>query len=1400
MSKAQFKIWCGLFVFFFLNAASTSRAQVAGPNGHFYQVVMESGLLWEEARARAADSTFNGVHGYLATITSADEDQFIENLRQQAAPGGYGSLWVGGSQVGSQPGDGLAPADGWYWVNGEGPIPAQPGAGYSNWQTGEPNDYSGPGSEMYLSVGHFNHFGWNDEPNDRHIMGYVVEYPSSGVANLVSVRTVDPIAIENIDVGVSGGAAVDSAMFLFMRTGDLSLDLPVFYSIHGTAMNGIDYNEIPRSIIIPSGKSEVRLEIVPKVDLLTLLEPMETVGLRLEPSQILSPVAAYYMDPENREAAAVIFERRPPPRMAIEIAVPRNGFVYQLAEPVTMIAALSSTQSISAVTSPVQFFADNQLIGTGTIDNIFNDLAFYKFTWTNPPAGTWTVAARVLLAIDNPPSSSPIKITIPGAVTPPQVSIRFVEPSTTEPWPDADYAPGYLEVGRQGSTDGNLQVFYSVGGTATAGVDYEALPGYVVIPAGKATAKIMVNAIDDTIDEPNETVVVRLLPPADNSPRYTIHPTAFAAQVVILDNDEPAGPPMVRIIATDPVAIEQQPEGGQVASPAVFQVTRTGDASQPSLLVRYSIHGTAKNGEDYDLITDNITIPVGKISAEIRIVPKSDTPSMGHKYEIVLEPNLTWQQARERARQKVYLNTIGHLATVTSREEDEKIEFLRQQSGGPVLWIGGFQEPTETSATDGWKWDNDEGPIPGTNGGAFYANWIAGEPNDYWGAGTENGMVIGWLNEFGWNDQGENIGAGGYVVEYDVDDPVPGSREPMETVGIRLEPMLTKPAFPIYVINENFRSDAAVILDGAGDTNGAVEVAIPSPGEIFRPNDVEFVVAGNHPIFDTTVVDYYVDDVKVGTSVMEFEHPISGGVLTHHFKWTSATSGNHVLQARANYQDGTVAVSSKIPFNVAGSANANPLAKITKPAEGAAFIEGDPIEVAAEAADSDGAIVLLELLMDGNVIAATNGPALHFTIKNASITSHTLIARATDNGGAIAESGAIHILMRHREAVAFVRRELPAGYSPGVSFLVSLRADPPAGTFAYAVEDKPPTGWHVTDVSDDGAFDSVTGKVKFGPFTDTAARTLTYRVTPPATAAGRYEFSGSSAVNGALYPITGDVDVQLVQQFHPADTNQDFKIPLAEVTAYAAAWKAGLSWPTGPAPIPLSYVTRAHYIWQHGEAYFFDPTAGAAPACWTPTSLGPRLLAAVTIAGAQRSVLGDLRSSAVAQVQIFTAPPGGSSGYAVEEKPPYGWTVSNISHEGTFDPITGLIRWGVFTDGTARTLSYTVTPPPAVTSVGVFAGQLSYDGKLIETSAQTGLENSVTINGVTPIRINNCSRTSAGVTLSISGPAGQTAVLEGSTDFTDWTEVKSIFIPGGAVQFTDDSAPAAARFYRLRVQ
>jgi hypothetical protein len=146
----------------------------------------------------------------------------------------------------------------------------------------------------------------------------------------------------------------------------------------------------------------------------------------------------------------------------------------------------------------------------------------------------------------------------------------------------------------------------------------------------------------------------------------------------------------------------------------------------------------------------------------------------GHYYEVYSAAGIEWLAAQSAAEAKTFEYqpgklVNGHLATLTSKGEDEFVESLRvtaAPSPGEV-WAGGFQTACTTGPGCGWTWVNGEGAIAGVNDALTYAHWQDGEPNDAGGL-DEKYLAIGHGGP-GWNDEGfvdDNIG--GYVVEYDV--------------------------------------------------------------------------------------------------------------------------------------------------------------------------------------------------------------------------------------------------------------------------------------------------------------------------------------------------------------------------------------------------------------------------------------------------------------------------------------------------------------------------------------------------------------------------------------------------------------------------------------------------------
>lgn len=95
----------------------------------------------------------------------------------------------------------------------------------------------------------------------------------------------------------------------------------------------------------------------------------------------------------------------------------------------------------------------------------------------------------------------------PLAPDPTEVVLAVTDAQAAEDGSDQTLA---FSVIRAGDTATELTVNYTVSGTATSGADYTALPASVTIPAGSATAQVVVTALTDALLEQLETVTLTL--------------------------------------------------------------------------------------------------------------------------------------------------------------------------------------------------------------------------------------------------------------------------------------------------------------------------------------------------------------------------------------------------------------------------------------------------------------------------------------------------------------------------------------------------------------------------------------------------------------------------------------------------------------------------------------------------------------------------------------------------------------------------------------------------------------------------------------------------------------------------------------------------------------------------
>jgi hypothetical protein len=149
----------------------------SGGNGHYYEAVSQAtAISWTNASNAAT-----AAGGYLATITSSAENDFVANsvINSQAfwfqSANNHGP-WIGGFQ----PAGSTEPAGGWTWVDQTGAATAEPFT-FTNWAAGQPSNDSGIEDSLnYFKSGTGLSNTWNDEANSNtFVRSFVIEFNSN---------------------------------------------------------------------------------------------------------------------------------------------------------------------------------------------------------------------------------------------------------------------------------------------------------------------------------------------------------------------------------------------------------------------------------------------------------------------------------------------------------------------------------------------------------------------------------------------------------------------------------------------------------------------------------------------------------------------------------------------------------------------------------------------------------------------------------------------------------------------------------------------------------------------------------------------------------------------------------------------------------------------------------------------------------------------------------------------------------------------------------------------------------------------------------------------------------------------------------------------------------------------
>jgi hypothetical protein len=144
-------------------------------------------------------------------------------------------------------------------------------------------------------------------------------------------------------------------------------------------------------------------------------------------------------------------------------------------------------------------------------------------------------------------------------------------------------------------------------------------------------------------------------------------------------------------------------------------------------------------------------------SQAVGAIPILD-PNNGHYYEFVKSGTIWWPQAKEQSDNSSYPGLSGHLATLTTFEENDWVSAILNPGS---KWIDAIQDvnaPNYSEPDGGWKW------VTGEAWG--YTTWLYGEPNN----STRDEVHLESFFQQRWNDRSSSLD--GYTVEYEP-APVP---------------------------------------------------------------------------------------------------------------------------------------------------------------------------------------------------------------------------------------------------------------------------------------------------------------------------------------------------------------------------------------------------------------------------------------------------------------------------------------------------------------------------------------------------------------------------------------------------------------------------------------------------
>jgi hypothetical protein len=636
-----------------------------GGNGHFY-AWRRSSSNWADARNWAEGIVYQGARGHLATITSAEEQAFaFGNSRNEWA-------FLGGYQD-TKASDYAEPLGGWRWITGE---PWE----YEAWNRFEPNDFPA-GRENVLAAsigapgGSSSLLGWSDAL-DSYAAWSLIEF-SSPAPFAASDRLLVPA---NTATEVSPSALTGNDRGLPTLGAELQiLEAPAHGSLARQANGSFLYSpeagyegrdRLAYRMVAPGGNSNVAyVWLGVGHDDFPTIAGHDQFSLREDEPLDTRGQPGFSVLANDADADGV------PLRAVLETG-PAHG--------------------------TLQFQPDGTFLYVPAPNFNGQDTFRYRATDGRSISDPVTVTLNISSRPDNPVSQrDAYEVAAGGALSVPAASGLLANDTDI----DSDqYTFEVLAYPQHGTltrlnNDGSFEYIPDATFEETDGFVYRIYDHQGGI--GNPTHVTLARSL----------AVSRPLAVDDYYPATQYTPLVVDAASGVLGNDLDLASGVMHLVLTTAPAHGSM----QLRADGSFEYwPRLDFAGRDS----FSYRAVNANGESS--IAD-VQIEVITLAADPLVSwPEADGGNGSH-YLYVPGVAEGWQEARDRAATLVYDGRRGHLATITSQAESDRLPSLET---GPA-WLGGYQDHTGADYAEpagGWRWVTSE---PWS-----FTQWDANDPDD----------------------------------------------------------------------------------------------------------------------------------------------------------------------------------------------------------------------------------------------------------------------------------------------------------------------------------------------------------------------------------------------------------------------------------------------------------------------------------------------------------------------------------------------------------------------------------------------------------------------------------------------------------------------------------------------